>query len=148
MPSTHVSLHVHVIFSTKGREPWIAGEWRSRMHAWLGGVLNEMGVVPESIGGVADHVHVLMGLRATHCLADVVRDLKRSSSEWIRRTIGLPGFAWQEGYGAFSVSASVREDVRRYIEHQEEHHRTRTFGEECRGFLIKCGVAFDDRFID
>ena len=118
------------------------------MHAWLGRVLKEMGVVPESIGGVADHVHVLMGLRATHCLADVVRDLKRSSSEWIRRTIGLPGFAWQEGYGAFSVSASVREDVRRYIEHQEEHHRTRTFGEEYRGFLIKCGVAFDDRFID
>ena len=93
MPSTHVSLHVHVIFSTKGREPWIAGEWRSRMHAWLGGVLKEMGVVPESIGGVADHMHVLMGLRATHCLADVARDLKRSSSEWIRRTIGLPGFA-------------------------------------------------------
>lgn len=148
MSSTHLSLHIHVIFSTKDREPSIAAEWRPRLHAYLGGVSSEINVVPESIGGVADHVHALIGLKATHRLSDVIRDLKRSSSEWIHRTIGLKDFAWQEGYGAFSVSASSRDDVRSYIERQERHHRKKTFSEEYREFLAKCGVEYDPRFLD
>lgn len=100
MPSTHLSLHYHIIFATKERRPFIAPELRERLHAYLGGVLREMDAIPQCVGGVADHIHILAGLKATHCLADVMRDLKRASSEWVHETIGDRAFAWQEGYGA------------------------------------------------
>ena len=148
MPSTHLSLHYHIIFATKDRQPTLAPAWREQMHAYLGGVLREMHAIPQCVGGVADHVHILAGLKATHCLADVLRDLKRATSEWVHDTIGIPAFAWQEGYGAFTVSASMREDVRHYIEHQVEHHRTRTFREEYLEFLQKSGVEFDESYLD
>ena len=119
-----------------------------RRNADLGGVLREIDAIPQCVGGVADHIHILAGLKATHCLADVMRDLKRASSEWVHETIGDRAFAWQEGYGAFTVSASMREDVRHYIERQEEHHRTRTFREEYIEFLRKSGVEFDERYLD
>ena len=148
MPSTHLSLHYHIIFATKERRPFITLEWRERLHAYLGGVLREMDAIPQCVGGVADHIHILAGLKATHCLADVMRDLKRASSEWVHETIGDRAFAWQEGYGAFTVSASMREDVRHYIERQEEHHRTRSFREEYLEFLKKSGIEFDERYLD
>lgn len=148
MPSTHLSLHYHVVFGTKDRIAIIAPEWRARLHAYLGGVLREIDAIPESVGGVADHVHILAGLKATHCLSTVLRDLKRSSSEWVRSTVGLRQFAWQEGYRAFTVSTSKREAVRKYIAEQEEHHRTRTFREEYVEFLQRHGVSFDERYLD
>jgi len=148
MSSTHLSLHVHVVFSTKNRTPWIAVDWRDRLHAYLGGVAREQEAVPEAIGGMADHVHLLIGLTATHPLAAVMREVKKASSEWVHRTIGSPEFAWQDGYGAFSVSASLRDEVRAYIARQEEHHRRRTFREEYLALLTKSGVAFDPRFVD
>ena len=80
MSSTHLSLHIHVIFGTKAQRPFIEPSWRPRLHAYLGGAAKTLDVIPEAIGGVADHVHLLIGLRATHCVADVVRDLKRTSS--------------------------------------------------------------------
>jgi REP element-mobilizing transposase RayT len=135
-------------FGTKDREAWIAPAWRDRLHAYLGGVIREMDGVPEAVGGMADHVHLLIGLKSTHRLADVLRDLKRASSEWVHVNISLPGFAWQEGYGAFTVSASNRDDVAAYIARQEEHHRKRTFREEYVEFLRKSGVEFDERFVD
>jgi REP element-mobilizing transposase RayT len=148
MPSTHLSLHYHLIFGTKNREPWIAPAWRDRLHAYLGGVIREMDGVAQSVGGMGDHVHLLVGLKSTHRLADVLRDAKRASSEWVHLNLPLPGFAWQEGYGAFTVSASNREEVASYIAHQEEHHRKRTFREEYVEFLRKSGVDFEDRFLD
>lgn len=148
MSSTHLSLHYHVVFSTKDREPWMAPAWRDRLHAYLGGVIREMDGVPEAIGGMADHVHLLIGLKATHRLSDVMRDLKRASSEWVHINVPFPGFAWQEGYGAFTVSASNREEVVAYIARQDEHHRKRTFREEYLEFLRKTGVDFDERFVD
>jgi len=148
MPSTHLSLHYHLIFATKGRLPMMAPSWREEMHAYLGGVLRHMDAIPQCVGGVADHIHILAGLKATHCLADVMRDMKRASSEWVHDTIGDRAFAWQEGYGAFTVSASMREEVRQYIERQPEHHRTRTFREEYIEFLQKSGVEFDESHLD
>ena len=148
MSSTHLSLHYHLIFGTKDREPWIAQSWRGRLHAYLGGVIREMDGVAEAVGGMADHVHLLIGLKATHRLSDVLRDLKRASSEWVHVNIPLPAFAWQEGYGAFTVSASNREEVASYIAWQEERHRKRTFREEYVEFLRKSGVEFDERFLD
>jgi REP element-mobilizing transposase RayT len=147
MPSTHLSLHVHVVFSTKNREPRIAAEWRDRLHAYLGGVARNSGAIPEAIGGVADHVHLLLGLTATARLADVVRDIKAVSSKWVHDETGSRAFAWQEGYGAFTVSPSHCEIVRGYIARQDEHHRKRTFQEEYLELLQRCGVDFDERYL-
>jgi REP element-mobilizing transposase RayT len=147
MPSTHLSLHYHIVFSTKDRVPIIANEWRERLHAYLGGVVRNVEGVPEAIGGVGDHVHLLIGLRATACLADVVRDVKAVSSRWVHEEIGDRAFAWQEGYGAFTVSASQREPVREYIARQEEHHQKRTFQEEYLELLKRSGVEYDERYL-
>jgi REP element-mobilizing transposase RayT len=100
------------------------------LHAYLGGVIRTLNGVPEAVNGMADHVHLLVGLRATHTLADVLRETKSVSSAWVHEDVGVRSFAWQEGYGAFTVSPSQLENVRAYIQQQEEHHRTRTFREE------------------
>jgi putative transposase len=99
------------------------------------------------VGGVADHVHLLLGLRATHRLADVVRDLKRVSSAWIHEVIGDKEFEWQDGYGAFTVSASLTETVKNYIARQEEHHARKSFQEEYLEFLKLSGAGFDERYL-
>ena len=106
-----------------------------------------MGVVPEAIGGVADHVHLLLGVPATMVLSDLIRTLKANSSKWVHEEVGMEKFAWQEGYGAFTVSPGNREAVANYIHRQEEHHRTRGFQEEYVEFLKKAGVGFDERFL-
>lgn len=147
MPSTHLSLSYHVVFSTKDRVPAISLEWRDRVHGYLGGVLRNLECVPERIGGMADHVHLLIGSNATIRLTDVVRDIKAVSSRWVHEEIGLKPFAWQDGYGAFTVSPSHRAKVSRYIERQEEHHRRRTFQEEYRELLERSGVDFDERYL-
>jgi REP element-mobilizing transposase RayT len=97
MSSTHLSLHYHVVFSTKSREPLIAREWRESLHAYLGRVAGNVDAIPQIIGGTGDHVHLLLGLRATHSLAEVVRRIKSVSSTWVHEDIKLPAFAWQEG---------------------------------------------------
>ena len=148
MSSTHLSLHYHIVFGTKNREPLIASKWRVRLHEYLGGTVRGLGGFPEGIGGMADHVHLLVGLKATHRLADFVRDLKRGSSGWVHDEIGMNGFAWQEGYAAFSVSATVREAVRKYIAHQEEHHRMKSFREELVELLAKAGAEYDPKYLD
>ena len=147
MSSTHLSLHYHLIFGTKNQEPLISSAWRDRLHAYLGGVIRTLDGVPEAVGGVADHVHLLVGLRATHTLADVLREIKSVSSAWVHEDVGVSSFAWQEGYGGFTVSASQLEKVRAYIQRQEEHHRTRTFREEYLKLLQRIGVEFDERYL-
>ena len=147
MSSTHLSLHFHVIFGTKGHEPLITLEWRPRLHAYMGGILSTLDTVPEIVGGVEDHVHILLGLRRVESLSEVMRRVKSSSSRWVHEEIGARRFAWQEGYGAFTVGASQRESVRRYIAGQEEHHRKRTFKAEYLEFLQRSGVDFDPRFL-
>jgi putative transposase len=104
-------------------------------------------LIPEAIGGVADHVHLLVGLRATHTLADVLREMKSVSSSWIHEEIGVRSFGWQEGYGAYTVSASQLEKVRAYILQQEDHHRIRTFRDEYLELLQRSGVEFDERYL-
>jgi REP element-mobilizing transposase RayT len=147
MPSTHLSLHYHIVFSTKDRAPVIEPFWQGRPHAYLGGVVRNVDGIAEIVGGVGDHVHLLIGLRATACLADVVRDVKGISSRWVHEEIGERTFTWQEGYGAFTVSASQRAQVREYIARQEEHHRKRTFQEEYLELLERSGVEYDTRYL-
>lgn len=148
MPSTHTQLLHHLIFATKNREPLISESWRVRLHEYLGGCVNGLDGLSQGVGGVADHVHLLVGLKPTHCLSDFMRELKKSSSAWVRQEIPVPGFAWQEGYAAFSVSASARTSVQEYIGRQAEHHRVRTFREELVEFLEKSGVVYDSRYLD
>jgi REP element-mobilizing transposase RayT len=148
MPSTYLSLHYHLVFGTKNREPLIAPEWRARFHDYLGGTIRGLGGFPEGVGGVADHVHLLIGLKATHCLADVLRELKKASSVWVHEEIGLRSFAWQEGYAAFTVSATSRDAVRHYIASQEEHHRVKSFREELVEMLNKAGIEYDPKYLD
>ena len=147
MPSTHLSLNYHIVFSTKNRESTLAPSWRSDLHAYLGGILRDLGWVAQEIGGTGDHVHVLAGLRAKHRLSDVVRDIKSGSSQWIHDTIRVRRFAWQEGYGAVTVSPHNLSRVRQYIAGQQEHHRVKTFREEYHEFLIRCEIPFDERYL-
>ncbi len=147
MPATHTSLHFHIVFGTKDRQPFIADPWRNRLHEYLGGLVRAAEGVPEAIGGTADHVHLLAGLRATHSLATFVQDIKQTSSRWIHETIGVKPFAWQQGYGAFTVSVSNCEAVRAYIASQLEHHRTKSFQEEYVTFLKKHNVPYDEKYL-
>ena len=135
MPSTFLSLHYHVVFSTKQREPLLRAEWRPRLHEYLGGTVRGLGARNEMVGGTADHIHLLFELKATHTLADFMRELKKASSIWVHDEIPLRTFAWQEGYAALTVSASGLEEVHRYIENQEEHHRERSFRDELKIML-------------
>jgi len=148
MPSTYTSLHYHIVFATKSREPLIIPDWRGRLHEYLGGTVRGLEGIPQGIGGVVDHVHLLVALKPTHCLSDFVRELKKASSVWICETIRQPRFHWQEGYAAFTVSSSARPSVQDYIARQEEHHRRRTFREELVEFLQKAGLEFDERYLD
>ena len=148
MSSTYLSLHYHLVFSTQNRAPVIADEWRDRLHEYLGGTINQLGGHAQRVGGVADHVQLLVGLKSTHTLADVMRELKKSSSLWVHQEIRDKSFAWQEGYAAFTVSPTGREGVRRYIAHQAEHHRNRAYRDELIDMLHQAGVEYDPQYLD
>lgn len=147
MPSSHTSLHFHLVFSTKERLPLIAKEWRERLHAYLGGIVKGLEGVPLAIGGIEDHVHLLVGLKSLHRLDYFLRDVKADSSAWVHQEIGNRTFGWQKGYGAFSVSPSNIEGVRRYVLSQEEHHRRKTFQEEYLELLKASGLEYDERYV-
>ncbi|HYG75637.1 MAG TPA: IS200/IS605 family transposase [Planctomycetota bacterium] len=147
MPSTHLSLHYHLIFSTKNRERSIHSIWRPRLHAFLGGAVKKLDGIPEKIGGTDDHIHVLLGLRATHTLSQVLCDIKSASSEWVHEELGVRHFKWQEGYGAFTVSASKRAEVSRYIDNQLEHHCKQSFQEEYIELLTKSDIPFKEEYL-
>lgn len=146
--STYLSIHYHIVFSTRNREPLIQPSWLPRLHEYLGGIVNGLGNHSQGIGGTADHVHLLIGLKSTHCLADFMRELKKASSLWVHKEIGIRDFAWQEGYGTFSVSANARDAVRSYIAKQEEHHRVKSFREELIEFLERAEVDYDPKYLD
>jgi putative transposase len=147
MSSTHLSLNYHIVFSTKNREPWIAASWRDDLYGFIGGCVRKLDGVLLAAGGIADHIHLLAGLSATHSLARVVQDIKRASSQWVHEKHHRAGFAWQEGYGGFTVSPSRVEGVKTYIRAQGEHHRAKTFAEEYLELLQESGIEFDERYL-
>jgi putative transposase len=147
MSSTHVCLHYHLIFSTKNRRGWIRQSWQLRLFSYLGGILRGSGGVAVTIGGMEDHVHILAGLKSTNRVADVLRDIKSNSSEWIHAVIGCALFEWQEGYGAFTVSRPELETVKQYILRQEDHHRKQTFQEEYLHLLHQNHIEFDEKYL-
>lgn len=145
---SYLSLHYHLVFSTKERRPLIGEEWRDELHQYLGGTINGLGGVSQQVGGVADHVHLLVGLKATHTLADVVRELKKASSTWVRDEKRERRFAWQEGYAAFTVSPTARAKVRAYIRNQAAHHRKLSFRDELVRMLEQAGIDYDPEYLD
>ncbi|MEJ7711062.1 MAG: transposase [Pyrinomonadaceae bacterium] len=147
MPSTHTSLHAHLIFSTKERVPMISKQWDARLHAYLGGIVKGLDGMALAVGGIEDHIHLLVGLKSSHRLDYFLRDLKADSSEWVHKEIGKRMFAWQKGYAAFSISPSGIDGVKRYILHQEEHHRRKSFQEEYVELLKASGIEYDERYL-
>jgi REP element-mobilizing transposase RayT len=134
---------VHLIFSTKNREPLIAPNARDQLFAYLAGTLNAIDCPAIRVGGVADHVHLLFMLSKNLALSKAVEEVKKESSKWAKQHVNAK-FYWQGGYGAFSVSASMEETVSIYIENQEQHHKKTTFQDELREFFRKHGVPYDE----
>ena len=147
MSSSYCNLLYHIVFSTKRREPWLTPPIRPRVHEYLGGAIRNEGGIAVIINGTADHVHILAKLRQDKAISKVIGELKANSSGWISRTFKDAGFAWQEGYGAFTVSESMLSKVYRYIERQEEHHRSVSFLEEFKILLKAHGLPFDERYL-
>ena len=148
MPQSLGRIIVHVVFSTHGRTHCLDDVIRPRVHAYLATVTRDSGSEAYRVGGTDDHVHLAVQLGRTVAVADLVERVKSTSSTWIK-TVGeaYGGFAWQRGYGAFSVSASNLDEVLHYISTQDEHHRRLSFQEEYRLFLQRHGVAWDERYV-
>ncbi|HZR16125.1 MAG TPA: transposase [Verrucomicrobiae bacterium] len=147
MGSSFYSLHHHLVFSTKERRPFIKSDWRARLHEYLGGEVRGLGGVAEIVGGVDDHVHLLLSLRTSVAPADFVREIKKASSNWAADKYD-PLFGWQEGYGIFSVSWTHGNSLRRYIADQERHHRKTRFIDEYRRLLARNGVVYDPAWLE
>jgi putative transposase len=145
MPQSLTHIAVHLVFSTKNREPLIAPEARPELFAYRGGTLNALDCPAIEVGGVADHVHLLFVLSKNLAPAKVVEEVKKESSKWAKEKVH-PRFYWQGGYGAFSVSASNEAQVVAYIRNQEEHHREMTFQDEIRRLMEKHGQELDERY--
>jgi REP element-mobilizing transposase RayT len=148
MANTFTCLQYHLVFSTKHREPWLRPDDQDRIWAYLGGIARDNRLTAVLVGGMADHVHILLGVPAAIAVSEAVKRIKGGSSGWIKQNIfGCRGFAWQDGYGAFSVSKSAEERVKQYIRDQHEHHRVKTFQEEYRELLHRHGIQFDERYL-
>jgi len=149
MPQSLSKVLAHVIFSTKDRRPFLRDKAiREELHRYLGGILNQLDCPPIIVGGVADHVHFLCGLSRTSSAADMVKEVKRGSSLWLKTmSPDLADFNWQNGYGIFSIGFSQIESVRNYIVGQEEHHRRVSFQDEFRSLLGRYAIQFDERYV-
>ena len=148
MANTYTALHYQFVFSTKNRRAWITAEIEERIWEYLGGIARTNKLKPIRIGGIEDHVHMLVGAPVTMAPAKIAQLVKGGSSAWIHETfLKLRDFAWQDGYGAFTASKSVISDLAAYIANQREHHRERTFQEEYRELLERHGIAYDERYV-
>ena len=148
MPQSLARLHIHLVFSTKNREPLIPDTIRAALHAYMATVLQNLGCAPVLINSVEDHIHLLFDLARTTGVSRVVEDVKKSSSKWIKtQGPAFSGFAWQAGYGAFAVSESNVPAVREYIACQREHHLKKSFQTEYLQLLMRHQIAFDERYV-
>ena len=146
MPQSLSFMLVHIVFSTKGRWPFLNDAVRNGLHAYLATVTRDRQCDCFRVGGTANHVHLAVRLHATQSLAGLLTDLKANSSKWVKEQ-GVTEFAWQRGYGAFSVSPADAGALIQDIETQEEHHRKRDFKTEMRAFFEKYHVAFDEQHV-
>jgi REP element-mobilizing transposase RayT len=146
MPQSYTALYYHLVFATKHREPTISPDIRERLYDYLGGIVRNEGGILMAIGGMPDHVHLLVRLRQLPSLADVLRVVKTNSSKWSHEAHGTRVW-WQDGYGAFTVGQSSLADVKAYIAGQEEHHKDETFLSEFPRLLAEHGVEFNEKYL-
>lgn len=148
MPQSLSRILIHLVFSTKNRDPVLGRGIQTELHPYLAGTLDRIDCPSLQVGGVEDHVHLFFGLCRTRTVAAVVETVKTSSSKWLK-TKGpeFAGFHWQSGYGAFSVSQSDADQVVSYIRNQAEHHRKMTFQDEYRRLLERYRVTFDEKYV-
>ena len=148
MPQSLSAVYIHLVFSTKGRRPFLRDfEIRNALHSYLGGISKQLGCAPIVTGGIEDHVHLLARMSRTVTQAEWVKELKRVSNLWIKKQYSISDFEWQGGYADFSVSASNLDQVKKYIEHQQEHHHRVGFQDELRSLLRKHHVEWDEKYV-
>ena len=148
MPNTYTKITTHIVFTTKNRAPHLTNEICKRLYPYIGAIAKKKGFPILSIGGINDHIHILLSQNKNYTLAESVKFIKACSSKWIHLTFpDLSNFNWQEGYGAFSVSQSNIRKTIEYINNQDEHHRKMTFKQEYLKFLDVNGIEYDDRFV-
>ncbi len=148
MPGTYTKLLYHLVFSTKRRAPLITPELQPRLYPYMGGLIRSEKGICHQIGGVADHVHLLVTWRTDETIAELLRKLKSNSSSWVHKTFPkMRSFYWQDGYGAFTVSPSQFNKVDTCIRNQEKHHRKLSFEEELERLLKAHGIEYDPRYI-
>ena len=147
MVNSYTSLFVHVIFSTQNRKPVLTSAVRGRLWPYMGGIARENKMKAVSVGGTADHAHLLILIPPTIAVAKAVQLVKGGSSKWLHENFSLRNFAWQEGYGAFSIGASQVDEVATYIARQQEHHRVKGFQEEYLAYLKEYDVEYDERYV-
>jgi putative transposase len=148
MPQSIAQIYLHIVFSTKGRVPFLTDRAiRKRVHDYLFVTCENLGCPPLRVGGVEDHVHIACRLGKSIAIKDLIKELKRESSQWIKGlSSDLADFYWQSGYGAFSISPGHLKELIPYIDHQEEHHRTESYQDEVRRYCRIYGVELDERY--
>ena len=150
MPQSLSNVLVHIVYSTKNRKPWLKDSGiRNELYAYNASILKDIVDSPALlIGGVEDHIHILLLLSRKHAIMDVVQQSKTETSKWIKKQgAQYHDFQWQAGYGAFSVSQSKSEQVKQYIANQEDHHRTMSFQDEFRKICDRHGITIDERYV-
>lgn len=148
MASTLTNLIIHVVFSTKYRVPMITAALQPELYAYMGGIIKNDGGIPLAVGGIQNHVHIVMKLKPSQALADAMRKIKGSSSKWINeRGVLTKRFSWQQGYGAFSVSRSQVQRTVQYVRNQKNHHCRQTYKDEYLSLLEKHHIEYDNRYL-
>ena len=148
MANTFTQVYIQIVFSVKGRQNLIQKSWREELYKYICGIVNGKEQKVYAIGGVADHIHILVSIKPNIAISDLVRDIKANSSKWINEKGYVLGkFQWQEGFGAFSYAQSQLDNVIAYINNQEQHHQKKTFKEEYIGLLQKFNVSYDDQYL-
>ena len=148
MANTYTQIHIQMIFAVQNRDCLIRKSWKEELYKFMSGIIRNHNHKILAINGMCDHVHILIGMRPTQSLSDLMQDIKGDSSKWINKKEYVKGkFSWQDGYGAFSFSKSHVDRVIDYIKNQEEHHKRKSFIEEYREFLEKFEVDYDERYI-
>jgi putative transposase len=148
MANTYTKIYLHIVFSVRGRQNLIQKNWQDELHKYICGAVSGQGEKVYAIGGMPDHIHLLISIKPTITISDLVREIKANSSKWINQKGWVHGkFQWQEGFGAFSYAESQLDHVIAYINNQEQHHSKKTFQNEYVELLHKYNVEYDDHYL-
>lgn len=145
---TFSQIYIHIVFAVKGRNNLIKKEWEEELYKYITGIIQNKGQKMLAINGMPDHIHILIGMKPSCCLSDLVREIKKSSNAFIKeKRFSKFKFEWQEGYGAFSYSHSALGNVIAYIDNQKKHHKTKSFKEEYKAFLMKFQIDYKNEYL-